>query len=160
MENVNNKPKITSAVYKNRAFSKGSIDALVDGPLLSDLYVTDPIQEEQIRLGNNKIINTTKPLLNPRQVSNDIAINDKMRSISKKCDNKPDNLNFNVASEEQKKLRDTTSRNDDKDLDKNIKIVGPIEIDKNTVDVRKSESKCVDYKLDDGKLNKKDTKKS
>lgn len=52
---MNSKPKITSAVYKNRGNSKGSIDVLVDGPLLSDLFVkdyNDPIQEEQIRLGN------------------------------------------------------------------------------------------------------------
>lgn len=53
LENINNKPKITSAVYKNRAYSKGSIDLLPDGPLLSDLYMNDPIQEEQIRLGNS-----------------------------------------------------------------------------------------------------------
>lgn len=54
------KPKITSAVYKNRDNSKASIDLLADGPLLSDLLVrntkndNDPIQEEQTRLGNQE----------------------------------------------------------------------------------------------------------
>lgn len=55
-QNNNNKPKITSAVYKNRGNSKGSIEVLVDGPLSSDAYAregNDPIQEEQIRLGNS-----------------------------------------------------------------------------------------------------------
>lgn len=173
LESVNNKPKITSAVYKNRAFSKGSIDVLVDGPLLSDLYVTDPIQEEQTRLGNTAInLNVAKPKTNGVNVDTTTSnSNVKVQNISKKnCDKRGEILSCNVNGN-RKELSNTT-RNDTKDVSSiclgmaevtnatNIKIDGPndtkIDIDKK-VDVQNSEGKKSD-KLENSKLNAKDAK--
>lgn len=69
------KPKITSAVYKNRSNSKqGSIDILTDGPLMSDVQAReravaakdeyDSIQEEQTRLGNSVPAGGQEPIMN------------------------------------------------------------------------------------------------
>lgn len=85
--NNSSKPKITSAVYKNRANSKGSLE-LLDGPLLSDSYArndynNDPIQEEQIRLGNTSSTSNSTDNATAKTKTKGFGQNEKQKRLSK-----------------------------------------------------------------------------